>query len=160
MIEFGVRGDFGPLMEQIDALSRVDLAPLAARIREIMVADNARARAEGHDDQDRPFAPLRGGRPLSPSEVRQRGGAGPPLAPRGAASRIISGFEVELVPLDSGSVLARGSWPSFPELQYHVQGAGRLPVRDPIGLTPRGRAEVEAVVAEFVSGLAGGQGGY
>jgi hypothetical protein len=78
-----------------------------------------------------------------PSDWGHPRGDGPPLAPIVPASRIISGFEVEILPsFDAVEIV--GGWPSMPFLIHHVTGyvnhlTGReVPSRDPVGVTPQG----------------------
>lgn len=146
-------GDLTPILEALDALGQVDLSPLAATIREIMLEENAAARGAGLDREGSAFVPLRGGRALTASEQRRRGGDGPPLAPRGDASRIVSGFVVSLEAVGDGAILIRGAWPDMPFLHYHADGRGHNPVRDPVGLTPAAQDRVGDAVREFAGAL-------
>lgn len=150
---------YAGLSDVVDALDRwkaIDWTPLAEEIRTILIEENAAAREAGLDKDGDPFVPLRGGRQLTASEVRRRGGSGPPLAPRGSASRIVAGFVVEVVPLGEDAVLVRGSWPGFPELSFHVDGSGHNPVRDPVGVTPAAEARIQEAADRFLEGVFGG----
>lgn len=151
MMEFTLTGDLSPIIEALDAWASIDYTPLAEEIRQILIEENAAARGAGLDKDGDPFVPLRGGRPLTAGEISRRGGSGPPLAPRGSASRIVSGFVVEVVPLGDGAILVRGSWPGFPELRYHSEGAGHNPVRDPVGITPAAEARIGEAVRGFLA---------
>lgn len=114
-----------------------DLASLAPRVAEALHVQNLEARAGGLDKDGDPFAPL------AESTLKRRQGGGPPLAPMDFASRIMAGFEVETYRLDPSHIDVVGSWPSMEGfLQYHVTGTSRMPQRDPVGVTPRGWAQI------------------
>jgi hypothetical protein len=52
--------------------------------------------------------------PVKESTIRRgRGGDGPPLAPRGASSRTIAGFQVGVTAYPDGSILITGGWPGI-----------------------------------------------
>jgi hypothetical protein len=108
----------------------VDLQPIALELKDLMLRENLEARLAGVDKDGQALAPLRHGRPLTPAEIRDRGGDGPPLAPRGAGSRVVTEFEVDIIPVGNGDIIIQGSWPRIPWLALHSIGAGRLPVRD------------------------------
>jgi hypothetical protein len=158
MFEILVTGDIQPLIQAFDGFvaDLMDLTPLAETIREIMIQDNAESRLAGLDADGVPFAPLRGGRPLKPWEIAERGGDGPPLAPREAGSRIVAGFDVQLYPLDEGGILILGQWPSMPFLHFHAQGYGHTPARDPVGVSPRGWERVVDAAEAFAMDRIGG----
>ncbi len=69
---------------------------------------------------------------------------GPPLAPRGAFSRVITNLVTGYEVLASGMYSAYGAWNQVVNskgrkfLHYHFEGAGRLPVRDLRGVRPEG----------------------
>ena len=94
--------------------------PLAEDAREILIADNKVARVAGLDAYDAPLAPVKA---RTPGEIRRRGGDGPRLAPRGAGSRVVSGFQVT-IQSGSGSALVVGSWPGAPFLRFHSEALG------------------------------------
>jgi hypothetical protein len=79
--------------------------------------------------------------PLAESTLRRRRGSGPPLVPRGSASRPIRNFVLHWVAAASGWVMVAG-WTGMarggkPWMQYHITGGRRLPRRDPAGIRPR-----------------------
>lgn len=158
MFELLVTGDLQPLIVAYDDFidSMMDLTPLGEDIRQIMIEDNAEARSQGLDADGNDFDKLRGGRPLKAWEIAQRGGDGPPLAPKGAGSRVVAGFEVEPYPLDEGGILLLGQWPSMPFLHYHVAGYLHTPSRDPVGVTPRGWERIAEALDGFVAERVGG----
>jgi hypothetical protein len=92
------------------------------------------------------FNPGVGGN-LSSSEYRRLGG--PPLAPRGTGSRVITNLLTgyEGPPTGAPTWAAIGYWEGVvspkgnPFLRHHFTGAGRLPRRDLRGLRPAGRAK-------------------
>jgi hypothetical protein len=136
-----VSGDLDQLILAYDqTFTHLDLTPLAAIISTIIVEDNAQARLAGVGADGVELAPLRGGRSLTPNEIRKRGGTGPPLAPKGEASRSVASFRVQIMPLGDGSILLLGTWDDAPFLHYHVSGyrAGKtqVPARDIVGLRP------------------------
>jgi len=69
---------------------------------------------------------------------------GPPLAPRGAFSRVITNLVTGYEVLASGAYSAYGLWNEVVNakgrkfLHYHFEGTGRLPVRDLRGVRPEG----------------------
>jgi hypothetical protein len=105
------------------------------RVRAIVIEGNRAGLLAGTDKQGRPLAPL------APSTLRDRKGTGPPLVPRGEASRFISGFRAEWIEEAGGYVLHCG-WAGLdsrdgrPFAGYHLTGAGRLPKRDVGGIRP------------------------
>jgi hypothetical protein len=79
--------------------------------------------------------------PLAESTLKRRRGSGPPLVPRGSASRPIRNFVVNWVSAASGWVMVAG-WTGMarggkPWMQYHITGGKYLPRRDPAGIRPR-----------------------
>ena len=160
MFEMLVTGDLQPLIRGYDdfVADMMDLTPLGQDIRQIMIEDNLEARLQGVDADGNDFAQLRGERPLKAWEIAERGGSGPPLAPREAGSRVVADFEVEPYPLDEGGILLLGQWPSMPFLHFHVSGApaNNMPVRDPVGVTPRGWERIADAVDGFVAERIGG----
>ena len=125
-----------------------DPQPLAVDIRQIVIDDNLIARTVGVDGDGLGMIPLR---PMTPGQIRRRGGDGPPLAPQGSASRIVTDFQVEAVPVSAGSYLVVGSWPSLPFLIFHAEGSGRLPVRDVFGLRLQAVEAIDGAAGEFAA---------
>lgn len=84
---------------------------------------------------------------------------GPPLAPRGAFSRVITnlmtGFEIP--PIGSSAWTAYGAWfevvstKGVPFLRAHFNGVGRLPVRDLRGVRPEGREKARRAAIAWMS---------
>jgi hypothetical protein len=87
--------------------------------------------------------------------------AGPPLAPRGKSSRIIANFATRSG-FDGRNWTAEAALIDVvdrkgrPFMQYHFDGAGRLPRRDDRGIRPWGREQIRAAIrAEFTKRLRG-----
>jgi hypothetical protein len=81
---------------------------------------------------------------LTPAEYRRLGG--PPLAPRGAFSRVITNFAVDYDRLRAYVWQVTYFWRDVVNtkgvsfLRYHFEGTGRLPRRDLRGIRPDDRA--------------------
>jgi len=91
---------------------------------------------------------------LTSSEYRLLGG--PPLAPRGKQSRVITNLETTYgppggIPAD-GRWFAAGAWDQvvsragIPFLPFHFRGEGRLPRRDLAGVRPDGVEKARAAM--------------
>jgi hypothetical protein len=117
------------------------------RLATAVTDDNREARLRGVDRLGRPLAPLRSAR-----KGKYRGATGPPLAPFGASSQVVTRFKVATSITSNGGRL-RAGWDGPPYLGYHFVGAGHNPVRDLAGITPAGwRGKVIPIVREFVRG--------
>jgi hypothetical protein len=103
-----------------------DLTPLADPVRRLFWEGNRAARLAGVDAEGRPFAPL------AQSTLKRRKGHGPPLAPEGEASKIITGYVVQ-VTAGPGRLTFAGSWPDLDWIQYAADGTRHMPARDPLG---------------------------
>lgn len=126
-----------------------DLTPLAASVQAVVYVQNLEARRDGLDRDGDPFAPL------AESTLKRRHGDGPPLAPMDFASRVMAGFEVEQQRLGPQRIDVVGSWPSMSDfLGYHVTGTRNMPRRDPVGVTPRGWAQVADALDAWLDSLA------
>jgi hypothetical protein len=95
---------------------------------------------------------------LSKREYEQL--TGPPLAPRGQFSRVITNLKTGYERSADGRVwTAYGYWDQVvnkkgrPFLQAHFNGSGRLPVRNLAGLRPEGRALARAATVNFLRDL-------
>lgn len=104
----------------------------------------------GRDAKGKPFAPLRNPRP--------DGATGKPLVPHHAESRFSKYLSV-FAAVDRTTIYWGRGWAKF--VRWHREGAGRLPPRDAVGLSPhRYRkvvAEARAVWARL-NGLRGVRG--
>ena len=157
MISYRVEGGLGPLIDYLGDLADMDIRPLAEAAKIVAIEDNARARVAGVDKDGEEMDPLsrkaKDGlrRSLRPSELARRGGDGPPLAPRGAGSRIVTDYHVEVIPQPGGAVLVQGSWPNLPWLKFHLKGGPIMPRRDVAGITPRGMDEIAETTRAFLA---------
>lgn len=118
---------------------------LDVRIPEALRQDNYYRAVNGLDRNGVPLQPLK-----NPSDPR-RPGSGPPLAPRGASSRIVTAFEVDVLGEPGHRTYVAGWNSSADFLKYHVSGTRYLPVRDVAGITPLGREEIRAIVRDELS---------
>jgi hypothetical protein len=150
VINFKVSGPgFESLIEAIDDLARADMMPLAAEVRGIMIEDNragllAGTNADGSRADDVKESTIR----------RGRGGDGPPRVPRGAASRMIADYDVE-IQQSVDRILLIGGWRNTPFVHFHATGAPKnnMPARDPVGIRPSGQARIAQALADFVDRL-------
>jgi hypothetical protein len=156
------------LLAGLRRIQHLDATPLMMSWQLIIEADNRQGVMAGIDKDGVPMAPVTyrpkgppkrhlrrkvgaynpgvGGN-LSSSEYRRLGG--PPLAPRGTGSRVITNLLTgyEGPPTGAPMWAAIGYWEGVvspkgnPFLRYHFTGAGRLPRRDLRGLRPAGRAK-------------------
>jgi hypothetical protein len=99
---------------------------------------------------------------LSGSEYQ--GLTGPPLAPRGASSRVIANLKRRPIRGKEGVWTIACGWDGVvskrgtPFLPYHFNGAGRLPRRDLRGVRPQGVRRCVAYLKAFVQDLLGKEG--
>jgi hypothetical protein len=157
-------------------IQHLDATPLMLSWMQIIESDNRQGVMAGIDKDGVPMAPVtyrpRGapkrhlrrkvgaynpgvGGNLSSSEYRRLGG--PPLAPRGTGSRVITnlltghgreGDQWYALGYWEGVVSPKGN----PFLRYHFTGAGRLPRRDLRGLRPTGRAKALTALTAWARG--------
>lgn len=135
----------GKIAERLADIARRggDLSPLAEPIRRVLWEGNKERALAGEDAQGNRFAPL------SPATIARRKGNGPPLAPRGASSRIVTGYVVSVL-AGIGRLSFTGSWPELDWVQYHADGTKRMPRRDPFGFRQRDLDRVREMVREYV----------
>jgi hypothetical protein len=96
---------------------------------------------------------------LSKREYEQL--TGPPLAPRGRFSRVITNLKTMWIEPPAGGTVwtAVGYWDQVvsvkgkPFLQAHFNGSGHLPVRNLAGLRPEGRALARKAAVNFLRDL-------
>jgi hypothetical protein len=131
--------------QQLSELARRcgNLSPLAAPVRQVLVDGNRERALAGTDAQGRAFAPVKA------STRKTRGGPGPPLAPRGASSRIVTGYVVAVL-AGVGRLTFTGSWPGLPWVEYHRTGTKRMPRRDPFGFRRRDLNRVADMLRKHV----------
>lgn len=139
--------ELADLRDQLGEWSRVgediDLHPLASTIADQIVAENRKLRWAGTDGDGDPLTPLR------PITIQKRGNNNPAFIPHGVDSRVIANLSVKIsVEADGLNVVA--SLPGCGWLRFHIEGAGRLPVRDITGFSPAFHEWLEDVVSEYV----------
>lgn len=122
-----------------------DLTPLREPVRKVLwEANKARALAGVDADGNRYKA-------LAASTIERRQGNGPPLAPRGPQSRIVTGFVVS-VSAGPGRLTFTGSWPELDWIEYHVNGTKRMPRRNPLGFRLDELEGIRRMLAEHIAG--------
>src|SRR4051812_17458551 len=99
----------GAITERLADIARRagDLSPLGEPVRRALWEGNKERALAGETAQGAKFAAVKA------STQKTRGGSGPPLAPRGAASRIVTGYVVSVVAA-VGRLTFTGSWPDLP----------------------------------------------
>jgi phage gpG-like protein len=155
MIGLKVSGiNFDPIRQMVEAMAHPDLTPLAQEVAQIMLDDNREGLLAGTDIYGDAMAPI------EESTRKTRGGDGPPLIPNYGASRAISDYRTEIVPMHDRTLVV-GTWPNSPFIHFHrfgfsVQsklGPKGVPSRDPVGLRPVGEAMVADALARFAETL-------
>jgi hypothetical protein len=157
------------LERAVKSLGEISYAPLMAEWETILSDDNTRSAMAGIDGKGNPLQPVT----YRPKSVRRidykllsnnnltsshyRSLAGPPLAPRGMQSRIVTNYRTASAELSDGRWTAIGAWEdvlstkgvSF--LRYHFTGSGALPVRDLRGIRPDVRVEARRSLRDFLT---------
>jgi hypothetical protein len=118
-------------------------APLESDLADLLERGKAEQLLSGHDATGHPFAPL------APSTLKRRPGTGPPLAPRGASSAIITQYVVT-VSAAAGRLIASAGWPSLSWVRYHITGGPRLPQRNPSGFRDQDKAAALTTFKEWL----------
>ncbi|HWE39526.1 MAG TPA: hypothetical protein VG406_23455 [Isosphaeraceae bacterium] len=112
-------------------------------------------------DRSRLFVDFGG---LARSEYRRL--SGPPLAPRGEGSRVISNYATAHGEEAAGRWFAEGAWidvvsdRGVPFLHSHFVGAGHDPTRDLRGIRPWGRAAIDRATRSWVGSELLGQASH
>ncbi len=127
------------LRSRLSKLSRVEIAPLLRDVEKIVESDNRRGILAGEDKDGNPL------KPVTPYPGR---GSGPPLAPSGGASRVVSDFDAVAVGSGKTGRIA-AAW-NVPWLKYHEK------TRDIVGIRPRGKAEILRAIRDFLKNHARG----
>lgn len=123
----------------------------ADKIAQAVEDGNRRDRLAGVDRFGRRLTSLR-----SPRKGEYRGKTGPPLAPSGASSRVVTNFRAD-ARRRGGQWRIIAGWVGIlsdrgvPFLGFHLVGAGRNPIRDIAGISPRTWVDLRKVVADFKS---------
>lgn len=97
----------------------------------------------GREADGSPFAPL------APSTLEHHSGSTTPLVPHGSASRVISGYRVDVVP-EPGRLRVEASWPGLDWIKYHRSGTRHMPRRDPGGFRPEDVAAALRLFREWI----------
>lgn len=125
---------------------------LANAIAGEIALGNDADRLAGRDRYGRPQTPVK------PRRGRYAGKTGPPLAPSGAASRVVSNFRSQ--PFRRG-----GQWrivagwedvvssAGVPFLPFHDTGTSRLPRRPIFGIGPGTWRRINARIKDFAAGI-------
>jgi hypothetical protein len=138
-------GVVGLIQERIADIARRcgDLSPLAVPVRKVLVDGNRERALAGTDANGVRFAPLK------PSTLERRKGSGPPQAPRGASSRIVTGYVVSVL-ASVARLLITGSWPTLAWLGYHRTGTKHMARRDPYGFRPKDLETIRGMLRGYV----------
>jgi hypothetical protein len=150
-----------------------DATPLMLSWMKLVDDGNRRGILAGKDDRGEAMVPVKyrpRGTPIRPAGGRgafqgfgsHRSGlhgnlsraeyerlAGPPLAPRGMGSRVITNFQTDYANLRAGLWQVTWWWEDVvsvrgvPFLRYHFLGEGRLPRRDLRAIRPEDRIKVD-----------------
>lgn len=152
MIRLRIKGgNFDPIIAMVDRLARPDLTPLVVRLREIMIQDNREGLLAGTNADGTRAADVK------ESTIRRgRGGDGPPRVPRGATSRMIADYDVDVQETGDRTLLI-GMWPNTPFVHFHATGAPKnnMPARDPTGIRPDGQEQIRSALDAFAASLIG-----
>lgn len=135
----------GAIAERLSEIARRcgDLSPLREPVRRLLWEGNRERALAGVDAQGRRYDVL------AASTLEHRDGSGPPLAPRGPQSRIVTGYVVD-VRAGVGRLSITGSWPELPWVEYHHTGGKRLPRRDPFGWREKDLEACRMLLGEHV----------
>lgn len=140
---------FAGVMTALAWAADPDLSELCVELGDVIADDNRRGVLAGLDRDGSPM-------PATLRQLRGAGDQGPPLAPRGDASRVIANLRTGWERQGPGEWVAWGEWlnvlsdrgVSF--LPFHFRGEGRLPTRDLAGLRPEGLEDAQSVVSAWV----------
>lgn len=135
----------GKISERLADIARRggDLSPLGEPVRRVLWEGNRERALAGENAQGVRFAPL------AASTLKHRKGTGPPGAPRGASSRVVTGYVVSVIAA-VGRLSFTGSWPGLDWIKYHATGTKRMPQRDPFGFRQRDLDKVRQMLREYV----------
>ncbi|MHC5536646.1 hypothetical protein ACYOEI_00045 [Singulisphaera rosea] len=90
--------------------------------------------------------------PLAESTLKRREGNGPPLAPRGTDSRIVTNAFIDATRTTSGLVVELG-WKGIPWLRFHTSGTKWMPQRDITGVRPQTMDKITDLVQNYYADL-------
>jgi hypothetical protein len=152
MISFEMKGNLQGTIDRIGRWRAIDPIPLARRLREILIEENAEGLKRGVDADGVEMAELR-----ESTVERGRGGFGPPLIPRFSASWPIARFEVAIAREGDG-YLIRAGWPGVEFAKYHQTGTKHMAARPIAGFRPSTNAQIDEAMAEFIARFIGDLG--
>jgi hypothetical protein len=162
----------GRLMGRLNALRNLDPTPLLSKWEVIIEEDNRKGVLAGTDKDGKPMIPVEY-RPIKSSQekwtarrerlhtavvtgpagdnltsAQYRRLTGPPLAPRGASSRVVKNLQTgHGYDTSKGEYYAEGAWPDVRSkkgrefLEAHFDGTNGLPKRDLRGVRPWGKQQ-------------------
>lgn len=139
--------------EHLAALSGPGAQRFGQAVAKALTDGNRDDRLRGVDRRGRALTPLK-----SPRKGQYAGATGPPLAPFGEQSRSIALFFARITRKASGWTLSAGfsgaiSRGGAEVLGHHAAGAGRLPVRDVFGVSPKTWSTVLGLFRDFAQGV-------
>jgi hypothetical protein len=136
---------FGELEAELAAWPNVqfNFSPIESRLTQLVQQANKESRLAGEDW-------LRDGaylKELAPSTLKGRQGSPVPFVEHGTASRVIRNL---VVTFDNGPrrLIIKLNWPGCEWLAYHKTGAGRLPPRDPTGISARRMIFIDGLIVD------------
>lgn len=168
---------FAEVQAKLESIANFDPSPVLPALEQVLYQDNREGVLAGTDGDGKPmpetvrqktpvgfwaYRRLPNGKtikywqagsvpsPEAPAGVSE--GDGPPLAPRGVDSRVITDFETFYGADGPNRWRVVGHWDNVvskdgvPFLPFHFEGRGRLPTRDLAGLRPDGMARALAVI--------------
>jgi hypothetical protein len=152
MAEFSWDG-FADLDRKLGTLARPDaeaIRPLMESWERAIDQDNRRGVLAGTDKDDRELTPVK------KRTGRYKGATGPPLAPFGAASRVIANLVTGHFQASETQWVAVGAWESVVSdagvhfLPFHFRGEGHLPTRALDGIRAQGLAEAQEALDNWI----------
>jgi hypothetical protein len=166
------------LIGRLRALDEIDFEPLMLEWRKILEEDNEEGARLGLDGYGVPLDavtyrpdPKAGTRKPINYDIQNNNNLtsshyrtldGPPLAPRGMQSRIVTNFRTAHQ-RDGKDWHALGAWEDvlsvqgIPFLGFHFRGEGNLPVRDLAHVRPGALARARQALVDFVRSILGRQ---
>jgi hypothetical protein len=151
VINFEARfDDLRPLETALARMAdfKADLRELIPEMERILETENRLARLQAVDKDGAPLLDA------VPATIKRRG-PGTVMVPHGDASRLIANHEVQHASLRPDHLIFRAVWRGRGRnrvhwIPFHARGAGRLPIRDVMGVTPEGTQFVTDVFHEYV----------
>lgn len=135
----------GALLDRVSGLIRRsgDLAPLKARVEARHLAGHRDMIARGETPDGAAVAPL------AASTLKGRRGGGPPRAPRGVNSRVVTRCEVTATVGPDRSLRVVKRFPGFSVARYLHDGTRNMPAR-PMGFRPQDREQDRADLRRYI----------